>query len=287
LGEGIRIIIDMPTNVNMNEVIKKVKTYMKDKINTNIVFGWTKKDLDSKLSEMRKYIVQKPLNAEIKTYINEGAINAQIQGLKRKLNEANINVKANIVSGTKSGATSGTDIVNDYVSDIEGSLLKQSEVLKNGNLVKTVKDYNLALGETARVVENVSKNGKSFTETLTTSNETVKKTTQSLKLFQEQAKIDVVKFKDRYTGLFDEKQLTNWTNKVQKLTPITENLSYKMQLLNKEFGMMKAESASRGLDLVNKSSMTLGETLKIAFERFPVWIKLTIVPYISNNISKS
>ena len=267
MGEGIRIIIDVPTNKNMDDVIRTVKTYMKDKINTNIGFSWTKKSLDISLSEMRQYIAQKPLNVEIKTYINEGAINAQIQGLQNKLGKANINVKANVVSNTDTSSSSG-----GYVPVINGELLKQSETLVNGKLAKTVSDYNIALGETAKVIENVSGKEAVFTEVLTVNDQKVKQVTQSLKLYQMQANIDVVKMKDRYTGLYDETQLNNWMNKVKALTPQTQNLTYQMQLLDKEFGLMKAESASRGLDLVNKSSMTLGETLKVAFERFPVWI---------------
>ena len=267
MGEGIRLILEIPTKTNMDEVIKQVKAYTKDKITANIGFTWTKKDLNSTLSEMSQYIKQRPINTEITTYFNKGSLNAQIQGVQNELNKANLNVKAAVTtSGSASTGTSG------YTPTIVGALSKQSDVLINGDLVKTVSDYNVALGKTAQIVENFSTKGSNFKQTLTTSDDTIKKTTQSLKLFQSQANIDVVKFKDRYTGLFDEKQLNTWTDKVKNLTPTTQDLSYRMQSLNKEFGMMKAESASRGLDLVNKSSMTLGETLKIAFERFPVWI---------------
>lgn len=142
---GIQLRIQMPSKKDLDKVIKEIKDYMGGKITTNIGLSWNKKDVNSTLNEIKTYIKDKPLNTEIKTNINQGAIKAQIQGIQNQLNKINLTVNQ--------GNFTPTTIPNITT----GNYLKQSLTYIGDEHVKTITDYNIKLGETLRLTQQIGK----------------------------------------------------------------------------------------------------------------------------------
>lgn len=104
-----------------------------------------------------------------------------------------------------------------------------------------------------RILENASKNRAS---------------TDYIKNYQTNAEIKSEKLIGTHKKTVDDVKLESWRNKVRQLTADTPRLRQEMAMLNQEFNRISANASE-----ASRSSLTMGEALKTAFQKFPVWIK--------------
>jgi DNA repair exonuclease SbcCD ATPase subunit len=154
---GIKLVFEIPSKTNLDDVIKKVKEHLKGKINTNVNLIWTKTHIDSVLSQIRQDLKNKPLSIEIKPYFNIGALNTQLQSVQKKIDEVGkvAEQKAKTAVGTD-----GFDIYNPQLNDLKKEIdLIGKAIDEYGQLIKVIKKLNAEKEPTSIAETYRSKSG--------------------------------------------------------------------------------------------------------------------------------
>lgn len=260
-GEPVKTVTDI--KVAYNEVLRVIQQANKENINILSINNEITKKLKQNLEYYRAVA-----NTKIDNTINkiDGKIDtSQLDVLKNKL--------------------SSLDISENLSHEMKMLNLEISNTIKNLNIqLKGQQEIEQALLETERnrrlEAENLAKaQGKAVSKV---QNDNYKQqlieqeklivNEQKLTLFQKQSAIDVIKLKHQYKDLYDTNTLKQYINKVQQLTPATKNLTYQTQLLNKEFGLIKASAMEKGFDATNKSATSLLSSLKLIAYKFSTWL---------------
>ena len=300
---GIRVELLMPTQTNMNEIIKKIKEHFKGKITTDVNLVFTKKSINDKIIEIKNQIAKNPINIPVLLNINQGAINAQIQGLQNQVqktvtqtqNKINSTIagSGNTVAITNNGKASTQDIAN-FMNTIQNSLKNGSSIIKHqydefGKLNVQIRN---GANEVKNLVFQYDKLKGSFIQTnkITQVPDLLNQTNQLARQLPEVKRIydqfnvikqnagagsinwDTARLRTDLEYLYTRTKLLN--NGMQQITQ-TFKLNDKQTLSVAANYNMLTKSLSNVTEstgnLLNRQ-LGLGEMFKVAMERFPIWI---------------
>ncbi len=230
MGEGIKIVIAAPTQVNMKQVIDTVKTYMNGKIKIDIGFNFTNISLQKKVSEMRQYLNKNALKIRIDPYFNQGAINTKMQGTSTKLgvnlyipNSELLKIKQQI-EGIKPTISVNMQGVNKVTS---GSLSLGSEATLFVNTLKT------QLGQSGTVIDYVyDKFGRLSVAIKTVNNETKTLTYQ----------FDALK--NKFVSLNEKIKVPDLLNQTQQI----KNTIPQIKTIIDQFNLLKQQNSGQLFD---------------------------------------
>jgi len=290
---GIKLVFEIPSKTNLDDVIKKVKEHLKGKINTNVNLIWTKTHIDSVLSQMKQDLKNKPLSIEIKPYFNLGALNTQLQSIQKKIDELGK------VAGQKAKTAVGTDgfeIYNPQLNDLKKEIdLIGKAIDEYGQLIKVIKKLNAEKEPTSIAETYRSKSGIETTVFKREGQETgyeevtnyekiakaknkirkeeeaeikrVQNAEKQLELFRKQSAIDITRLEKTSAGRYNTTELEKYKKSVASLNKDTKDLPHRINLLNKEMGQIKAGAMK---DAAN-ASMALGEGIATAMKKVGMW----------------
>lgn len=94
---------------------------------------------------------------------------------------------------------------------------------------------------------------------------------QQLKLYKEQAELNVRNLNRTHPGLADKGDLDNYLKSIKNLTTVTPDLSNKMQDLDMSFKKIKV-SAQESAGAARQAGMTYKQMVTTAMEKFPIWM---------------
>lgn len=95
-----------------------------------------------------------------------------------------------------------------------------------------------------------------------------------LQIFKQQQAIRVQEASRRYKGLIDNNELEDYLKKVNQLSVDTPNVQRQMRSFAMELKQIEtnAKTSAMALDTANKSSISFGNAIKTAFEKFSIWL---------------
>jgi len=179
-------------------------------------------------------------------------ISKRIKGIETEIAKNPIRIKLNVDSSSAiKSAKESAKVFQDFFKDSEA---------RN-------KGFNNILGIKTSF-KSAEESAKIFTRELGNAERQATTLTNQIKSFQQQMNIRSTSLTDSRASKFvDSASLKNFTDELNKLNINTPNVKQKMSQLRLEFQKINSEAQS-----ASNSSMHLGESLKQAALKFPLWV---------------
>ncbi|MFK3936697.1 hypothetical protein ACI2JA_04165 [Alkalihalobacillus sp. NPDC078783] len=132
------------------------------------------------------------------------------------------------------------------------------------NVVKQNSEREKALRYEQQVRNNIEKNRQA-------EERKTKELQQQLRIYQQQAALNAQNIRRTHGTHVDNTGLNNYLNSVNNLNARTPNLTHQMQNLNMEFRKLSG-NAKEAAGATMQAGMSVGESLKTALTKFPLWI---------------
>lgn len=157
---------------------------------------------------------------------------------------------------------------------VRKALEKEYEDFWNKSLAQQEKEEN----NREKILQEEQKILKKIEESKIKEQQLTEELEHQLKLYKQQAAITAQNASRRFEGLINTREIANYLDKVNKLE-VNENIKRQMKDLSMEFKQIEvnAKTASGAIDIANKSSISLGDAIKTAAVKFPLWVGISTI----------